>query len=77
MNVKILTTADLHIGRTSSGAEQIGDCSSTRNTWKRLTEYAISNNIQVVAMAGDIVEHANHYFEAASALEAGLSNLDE
>lgn len=77
MSVKILTTADIHIGRTSSGAEQIGESSSTRNTWIRLTEYAISNDIDVVAIAGDIVEHANHYFEAASALEAGLSKLDE
>lgn len=77
MSVKILTTADIHIGRTSSGAEQIGESSSTRKTWEGLTEYAISNNIHAVVIAGDIVEHANHYFEAASALEAGLSNLDE
>lgn len=76
MSIKILTTADIHIGRTSSGAEQIGDSSSTRNTWERLTEYAISNSINIVAIAGDIVEHANHYFEASSALESGLSKLD-
>lgn len=77
MSLKILTTADLHIGKTSSGAEQIGEKNSTRNTWFSLIDYTISNDIDVVAIAGDIVEHANRYFEAASALETGLAKLDE
>ena len=77
MAIKILTTADIHIGRTSSGAVQIGDNSSTRNAWVRITDYAIEEDIHVLVIAGDIVEHANRYFEAASALEAGLAKLDQ
>lgn len=77
MSLKILTTADIHIGRTSSGGEQIGDNSTTRNTWFRLIDYTLSNNVDVLAIAGDVVEHANRYFEAASALETGLSKLDK
>jgi DNA repair protein SbcD/Mre11 len=77
MVIKILTTADIHIGRTSSGADQIGDNSSTRYAWERITNYAIEEDIHVLVIAGDIVEHANRYFEAASALEAGLAKLDQ
>lgn len=77
MALTILTTADIHIGKTSSGAEQIGEKKSTRNTWFSLIDYAISNDINAVAIAGDIVEHSNRYFEAASALEAGLTKLDK
>lgn len=75
--IKILTTADLHIGKVSSNSERIGKNGTTRESWFRLIEYAISNDIDVVAVAGDIVEHANRYFEAASALETGLAKLDE
>jgi len=77
MSIKILTTADLHIGRTSSGGETLGDSASTRAAWARMVDYATNNKIDVVAIAGDVVEHANRYFEAASALEAGLTQLDE
>src|SRR6056297_3807858 len=77
MSIRILATADLHIGRVSSNSGQIGEKGATRDTWKRLVEYTISENIDVVVLAGDVVEHANRYFEAASALENGLRQLDD
>lgn len=77
MAIKILTTADIHIGRISSGGDDIGDNASTRAAWFRMVNYAIQNNVDIVAIAGDVVEHANRYFEAASALESGLSKLNE
>jgi DNA repair protein SbcD/Mre11 len=77
MSVRILTTADLHIGRVSSNSELIDDRGTTRETWHRLVDWAIENEVDAVAVAGDIVEHDNRYFEAVSALESGLSKLDE
>lgn len=74
MSIQILATADLHIGKVSSNS---GEKGATRDVWKRLVEYTISKNIDVVVLAGDVVEHANRYFEAASALENGLRQLDE
>jgi DNA repair protein SbcD/Mre11 len=73
MSIRILATADLHIGRTSSNS---GEKGATRDTWKRLVDYTIAENVDVLVIAGDIVEHANRYFEAASALESGLTQLD-
>lgn len=77
MSLKILTSADLHIGRASAGAEHLGDSASTRAVWFRMVDYAVNANIDIVAIAGDVVEHANRYFEASSALESGLRRLNE
>ncbi len=77
MSVRILTTADLHIGRISSNSEWIDERGATRETWHWLVDWVIENEVDVVALAGDIVEHDNRYFEAVSALESGLSKLDE
>ena len=75
MSIKILTTADLHLGKTSSSADTIGEHGTTRNTWLKLVDYAIENDCRIIVIAGDIVEQENRYFEAVSALEKGLDKL--
>lgn len=77
MAVKILTSADIHIGRASSSSSADGKNLATREAWRRMVDWAIRDNVDVVVLAGDIVDQSNKYFEAVSALEAGLSELDE
>jgi len=77
MSIKILATADIHLGRISSESDSIGDHGTTRFTWYRLVEWAIDQSVDAVAIAGDIVEHDNRYFEAAGALERGLADLNK
>lgn len=76
MGIKILAAADLHLGRTSSESEALGEKGATRASWQQMVKWALEENIQALVLAGDIVEHDNRYFEAASALEGGLAQLE-
>jgi len=79
MPLKILATADIHIGRTASklpshvAAEQF--CS--RQAWTDIVECALKQSVDVVVLAGDIVEHKNRFFEAIGPLEAGIRKLSD
>lgn len=77
MAIKILATGDIHIGKVSSSVR--GDSSeiATKNTWLTIVDYAIENNIDVVALTGDIVDKDNRYYEAVGPLQNGFSKLRE
>ena len=77
MSVKIIATSDLHIGRKVTGIEGGGQELSSRAIWKRIVGHAISNKIDVIALAGDIVDHNNRYFEAVAPLLSAFSQLKE
>lgn len=74
MSIKILATADLHIGKTSSGAEN-QKSASTRNTWGKIIEWALNNNVDAVVIPGDIVDRDNKFVEGMGALMDGLNKL--
>lgn len=75
MSVKILATADLHLGRTSSGVPEDADVRSTKYTWHRMVEWCVQNHIDVMLLAGDVVDEDNRYFEAVGPLQAGFDRL--
>ena len=77
MSIKIIATSDLHIGRKATGIEGGGPELSTREIWKRMVDYAIRNNIDALALAGDIVDHNNRYFEAVAPLLSAFALLKE
>jgi len=77
MGLQLLATADLHLGRISSGVSGLGEKSSTRHTWYNMVEWALEHKMDAFVIAGDIVEHDNRYFEALSALEKGLARLGD
>jgi DNA repair protein SbcD/Mre11 len=77
MGLQLLATADLHLGRASSGVSGLGEKGSTRHTWFTMIEWAVEHRIDVFVIAGDIVEHDNRYFEALGALEKGLARLGD
>ncbi|MFO8236010.1 MAG: DNA repair exonuclease [Bacteroidales bacterium] len=77
MSVKILATADLHLGRKSSALPVDAEESSAKYTWNRFVELAIRQQVDIVLLAGDIVDRDNRYFEAIGPLQNGFTKLKE
>ena len=77
MSIKLLTSADLHLGKASSSADGIGEKNASKFTWFQMVDMAIDHGYDAIILAGDIVEQENRYFEAVSALEKGLDKLQE
>lgn len=77
--MKILCTADLHIGRRSSRLpDDINSNSlSCAYRWGRIVRYAIGEKADVVLISGDLIDQENKHFEALGPLEAGFSQLKE
>jgi len=74
MSIKILATADLHLGKSSSSIPTCKEI-SVKFSWKRLVEYCIENKVDVLLLCGDIVDQDNKYFEAIGTLQAGFEIL--
>lgn len=80
MSLRILATADIHIGRRPSklpdaGAAQRFSCA---RMWEEtIVGRAIREKVDLVALTGDVVDHDNRYFEATGPLERGLVRLAE
>ena len=77
MSVRILATADIHIGRCPT---KVPDPEDTRRfscarMWQAIVERAIQEQVDLVTLSGDIVDHDNRFFEATGPLEAGLTKL--
>jgi DNA repair protein SbcD/Mre11 len=77
--LKILCTADLHIGRRSTRlpAHLDAHAHSSAEAWRRIVDCAIAREVHVLTVAGDMIDHSNRYFEAVGAVETGLRRLQE
>ena len=76
MPLKILATADLHLGRKSSGVP-LTDEASTHHTWNRLIDLAIQQQADILLLAGDIIDQDNRYYEAIGPLQSGFDRLEK
>ena len=75
--MRILCCGDLHMGRRSSRVPEEIDgrdfaCATAFDT---LVEIALRERVELVLLAGDVVDRANRYFEAFGPLESGLARL--
>ena len=77
MALKILATGDIHIGKKSSGVRKDVPESATKYTWEKIVNYTIRNDIDVLALTGDIVDQDNRYFEAIGPLQTGFDRLKQ
>lgn len=79
MKVRVLATADIHIGRrpTRLASAETAARYSCAQMWLRIVERAIELDVDLVALAGDVVDHENRFFEATGPLEDGLVQLAE
>lgn len=75
--MKILCTADVHIGRRPSRLPESVDSAalSCARVWSALVDRAIAERVDLLLIAGDLVDHANRFYEAAGAAEAGVRAL--
>lgn len=71
----ILCASDIHIGRRPFVLSPGITAATSGAAWTRLVDYAIESKVDAVALAGDIVDRENRYFEAIGLLERGLSRL--
>jgi DNA repair protein SbcD/Mre11 len=77
MAFKILATSDIHLGKSSTGVRGDANETSVRHTWKRIVDLAIASSVDVLALAGDIIDRDDRYFEAIGQLQAGFTRLQE
>lgn len=77
MKVRILATADVHIGRRPSrlGSAESAARYSCAQMWREIVDRAIELEVDLVALAGDLVDHENRFFEATGPFEDGLFEL--
>jgi DNA repair exonuclease SbcCD nuclease subunit len=81
MTIRLLAVGDMHLGRQPSRLPQEiageGRRYGPAEAWDRTVERAIQEKIDIVALAGDLVEQDDDYFEAYRDLRAGVDRLAE
>ncbi|MBN2451228.1 MAG: DNA repair exonuclease [Lentisphaeria bacterium] len=74
--MKLLAAADLHLGRALG---QVGAdwarAYSPRQAWRELAERAVSEGVDALLLAGDVVDQSQLFFEAYGALHSGIRKL--
>lgn len=77
MAIRILATADIHMGRRPTRLANPDDAHrfSAARMWQTIVDCAIEQQVDLVVLAGDVVDHDNRFFEATGPLERGLARL--
>jgi DNA repair exonuclease SbcCD nuclease subunit len=77
--IKALLTSDLHLGRRSTRipAEFETARFSCLDCWDRIVRLAVSENVDLVVLSGDLVDRENTFLSSFGRLEAGLQRLGE
>ena len=75
--MKILCSADIHIGRraTRVPSSLVPKDFTGAAAWEDLVETAVKEEVELVLIAGDIVDLDHHYYEAIGPLERGFGRL--
>ncbi len=73
--MKILASADIHIGRIPSVEQYKG--LTSHSSWDAVVNKAIELKVDVLVLAGDVIEQTNAWFEAYGPFITGLKKLGE
>ncbi|MDB2496366.1 DNA repair exonuclease [Verrucomicrobiales bacterium] len=77
--IRLLLTADLHLGRATSGLPPSVEDSvmalTCREAWTRIVTTAIDESVDAVLIAGDLMEDSNAYYESLGPLVDGFEKL--
>ena len=81
MPLKLLAVGDIHIGRRPSKLpsefiDNVRDL-STSASWNILIDLAIKEGVNVIVLAGDVVESESNYFKGHRELKDGIQRLSE
>jgi DNA repair exonuclease SbcCD nuclease subunit len=74
MPIKILSVADMHLGRTSSLPGN-NPRPSVREGLSNLVRYATENGVDVLCFSGDIVDNYNNFWEARGPLQSAFDDF--
>ncbi len=79
VSVEVLCVADIHIGRRPSRLPDRFDPAdfSPRTIWADLAESAVTQGVDAVVVAGDLVDQENKYAEGFGAVESVATTLAE
>lgn len=81
MTIRLLAVGDMHLGRVPARLPGALAAEILRygpaEAWKRTVDQAIEDRVDLVALAGDLVEKDDDYFEAYRDLRAGVERLTE
>jgi exonuclease SbcD len=77
MPIRILATADLHMGKRSTHVEADKREAATVHTWRAIVREAVESKVDFVSLVGDTVDRENRYFEALGPLQEGFRTLAE
>ena len=72
-SIKILATADLHLGRSSADVRD--SHASTKYILTKLVAYCIEKEVDVFLLCGDVVDWDNRFFEAYGPLQSAFDQL--
>lgn len=79
MDLRVLVTGDLHIGRTSTRLPKSipSDSETLRavNGWHSIVEHAVADGVDLLILTGDIADEDNRFWEAIGPLQTGLRHL--
>lgn len=78
-DVTVLCAADLHLGRRAAAlsGRWDGERLSATDAWLRLVDRAVADAVDLVVLAGDVIDQLNRSFEAWGPLERGVASLRE
>ncbi len=74
MAVRVLCSGDIHIGRRSS---KVRDVHRTADAWSRIVDCAIEEQVDLLALSGDLLDKENATYEAIGPLQSGIRRLAE
>lgn len=79
MTFSLLAVGDLHLGARPSRlpdslAERSADL-GTAGAWRRIVDQALEQKVDVLVLAGDVVEDEDDFFEAYRELKTGVDRL--
>lgn len=72
MTVRVLCTGDIHIGRRAS---RVTGSYRSAEIWSSIVDRAIQENVDLLALSGDVVDKESKSYEALGPLQDGLSKL--
>ena len=77
MAFRFLTAGDIHLGRRPARVPSDQDASefAPRCVWHALVQTAIAQQVDAIALTGDVVDQDNRFYEAFSDLQDGVQQL--
>lgn len=72
--IKIAATADLHLGRKSTQVSPDFPA-STKTVLRSITEFCVREDVDILLLAGDVIDRENRFFEAYGPLRNALAEM--